>query len=124
MEKTFIFGHTNPDTDSITSSIVMENLEKKLGNEGAKAYKLGKINKETEFVLNYFKVQEPETLENIEEKANVILVDHNAFTQSVNGIEKANILKVVDHHCISNFETKTPLYYLAEPVGCTETIIY
>lgn len=124
MEKTFIFGHKNPDTDSITSSIVMENLEKKLGNEGAKAYKLGKINKETEFVLNYFNVKEPETLENIEEKANVILVDHNTFTQSIDGIENANILKVVDHHCISNFETKTPLYYLAEPVGCTETIIY
>ena len=124
MEKTFIFGHKNPDTDSITSSIVMENLEKKLGNEGVKAYKLGKINKETEFVLNYFGVQEPETLEKIEEKANVILVDHNTFAQSVDGIENANILKVVDHHCITNFETKTPLYYLAEPVGCTETIIY
>ena len=110
MEKILIFGHKNPDTDSITSSIVMENLEKKLGNEGAKAYKLGKVNKETEFVLNYFEVQEPETLEKVEEKANVILVDHNAFTQSVDGIETANILKVVDHHCISNFETKLPLY--------------
>ena len=68
--KTLIFGHKNPDTDSITSSIVMEHLEKKLGNNEVKAYKLGKVNKETEFVLNYFKVAEPETLESIEEKAN------------------------------------------------------
>lgn len=124
MEKTFIFGHKNPDTDSITSSIVMENLERKLGNNEVKAYKLGKVNKETEFVLNYFKVPEPETLESIEEKANVILVDHNTFSQSIDGIEKANILKVIDHHCITGFETPNPLFYMAEPVGCTETILY
>ena len=82
MEKVFIFGHKNPDTDSITSSIVMENLEKKLGNTEAKAYKLGNINKETEFVLNYFNIKQPETLEKIEENDNVMLVDHNSFTQS------------------------------------------
>lgn len=124
MEKTYIFGHKNPDTDSITSSIVMENLEKKLGNNEAKAYKLGKVNKETKFVLDYFNVEEPETLEKIDEKANVILVDHNTFSQSIEGIEKANILKVIDHHCITGFETANPLFYMAEPVGCTETILY
>lgn len=123
-EEILIFGHKNPDTDSITSSLVMENLEKKLGNENARAYKLGKVNKETEFVLNYFGVKEPETLEKVEEKANVILVDHNDFAQSVEGIEKANILKVVDHHAVGGFRTSGPLYYLAEPIGCTETILY
>lgn len=124
MEKIFVFGHKNPDTDTITSSLVMEDLEKKMGNSEAKAYRLGNINKETEYALNYFKVKELELLEEIPEKANVILVDHNSFIQSVNGIEKANITKVVDHHCISNFETDTPLYYIAEPVGCTATILY
>lgn len=124
MEKVLIFGHKNPDTDSITSSLVMENLEKKLGNEGAKAYKLGKINKETEFVLNYFNIKEPETLEKLEERENVILVDHNDFAQSAEGIEKANIIRVVDHHAICGFQTASPVYYLAEPVGCTETLIY
>lgn len=124
MEKIFIFGHKSPDTDTIISSLVMENLERKTGNQGAKAYSLGKPNKETKFILNYFKVEEPELLEKIEEQANVILVDHNSFAQSVQGIEKANILKVVDHHCISGFETATPLFYIAEPVGCTSTILY
>jgi len=124
MEKVLIFGHKNPDTDSITSSLVLENLEKKLGNEGAKACKLGKINKETEFVLNYFNVKEPETIEKVEEKENVILVDHNDFAQSADGIEKANIIRVVDHHAVGGFKTTSPVYYLAEPVGCTETLIY
>lgn len=124
MEKVFIFGHKSPDTDTITSSIVMEDLERKMENLEAKAYRLGKPNKETEFVLNYFKIEAPEPLEEIPEKANVILVDHNSFAQSVNGIEKANILKVIDHHCISGFETSTPLFYMAEPVGCTATILF
>ena len=52
MGKTLIFGHKNPDTDSITSSLVMANLEKKLGND-VEACRLGNINKETEYVLNY-----------------------------------------------------------------------
>lgn len=125
MEKeVFIFGHKNPDTDSICSSLVRERLDKKNGWNCTVAKRLGKINKETEFILNYFKVEAPELLEKVEEKANVILVDHNSFAQSVEGIEKANILKVIDHHCISGFETSTPLFYIAEPVGCTATILY
>ncbi|PPJ90999.1 manganese-dependent inorganic pyrophosphatase, partial [Staphylococcus aureus] len=51
------------------------------------------------------------------------LVDHNEFQQSAPGIEEATILMVVDHHRIANFETAGPLYYRAEPVGCTATIL-
>ena len=52
-----------------------------------------------------------------------MLVDHNEFQQSVNDIADVNILAVVDHHRIANFETANPLYYRAEPVGCTSTIV-
>lgn len=123
MNKILIFGHKSPDTDSICSSIVMADFEKKI-NEEAIAYRLGEINKETSFALNYFKVDAPELLENVNENNSVILIDHNEFTQSVNGIEKAKILKVIDHHRISNFQTAEPLFYMAEPVGCTSTILY
>src|SRR5699024_12063793 len=51
-----------------------------------------------------------------------ILDDHNEFQQSANNIEKAEILKVFDHHRIANFHTEAPLHYRAEPVGCTATI--
>lgn len=125
MEKeVFIFGHKNPDTDSICSSIVMEDLEKKMGNHNCKAVRLGNINKETQYVLNYLNVESPELIEKVEEGQEVILVDHNEFNQSVEGIEKAKILKVVDHHKIANFETSEPLYYTAKPYGCTATILY
>ena len=123
MEEIYIFGHKNPDTDTILSSIVLENMEKAKGTSKVKAYRLGEVNKETKYALDYFGVKEPEFLEEIEEGQKVMLVDHNEFAQSAKGIEKAKILKVVDHHKIANFETHEPLFYLAMPVGCTSTIL-
>lgn len=120
--KTLIFGHKNPDTDSILSSIVMANLENELGNE-AVPVRLGKINKETEYVFNYLQIERPEEISDIEDGQNVILVDHNECTQSANNIANANILKVVDHHTM-NFVAPYQLYYRAEPVGCTATVLY
>ena len=52
------------------------------------------------------------------------MVDHNEFGQSVEGIEKAKIIGVVDHHRIANIETSEPLYYTARPYGCTSTILF
>lgn len=120
--KTLIFGHKNPDTDSILSSIVMANLENELGNE-AIPVRLGKINKETEYVFNYLQIERPDEISDIEDGQNVILVDHNECTQSANNIANANILKVVDHHTM-NFAAPYQLYYRAEPVGCTATVLY
>src|SRR5699024_9266149 len=51
------------------------------------------------------------------------LVDHNEFQQSVANISDVKILEVIDHHRIANFETKDPLYFRCEPVGCTATIL-
>ncbi len=123
MNKTLIFGHKSPDTDTITSSICLANLKNKLG-EDVEAVRLGNINKETAYVLNYFGIEAPREIKEVKEAQDVILVDHNEFAQSVEGIGKANIKMVVDHHRIADFVTAEPLYYIAEPVGCTATIIY
>ena len=122
-KEVLIFGHKSPDTDSITSSIVMENLEKQLGNKNAKAVRLGNVNKETRFVLDYLGMKEPEYISDIENGQNVILVDHNETTQTVENIANAKILKVIDHHTM-NFIAPYQLYYRAEPVGCTQTVLY
>ena len=124
MNEILIFGHKNPDTDTIMSAIALENLENKIGINKVKAYRLGNINKETEYALKYFNIEEPKFLEKIEDDQEVMLVDHNSFAQSVEGIDKSKILRVVDHHKIGEFETSEPLYYTAMPVGCTCTIIY
>ena len=122
MAETYIFGHKSPDTDSITSSLVMTNLEKELGNTDVKACRLGNLNKETEYVLNYLDIEAPELIESVEDDADVILVDHNSPAESVDNLENVNILKVVDHHKLA-LETSYPLFLRFEPVGCTETIL-
>lgn len=121
--KVLIFGHKNPDTDSITSALVMENLEKKLGNENAKAVRTGSVNKETKYVLDFLGIDAPELVESIEDGQEVILVDHNESTQSIENIANAKVLKVVDHHSM-NFIAPYQIYYRAEPVGCTQTVLY
>ena len=69
-------------------------------------------------------MEAPELIKKVDEGQKVIMVDHNEFNQSVEGIEKAKILGVVDHHRIANIETAEPLYYTARPYGCTSTILY
>ena len=123
MVKTYVFGHKSPDSDTITSSIVMANLENKLGNTDAKAYRLGSIDKETEFILNYLNMDAPELLESIEDGSDVILVDHNSPSESIDNLNNLNILKIVDHHKLA-LETSYPLFLRFEPVGCTETILF
>lgn len=57
-------------------------------------------------------------------KRQLILVDHNEKTQTVDGIDEAEILEIIDHHRIGNLETMGPVYFRNIPVGCTATIIY
>lgn len=122
MGKILIFGHKNPDTDSITSSLVLANLEKALGND-VEACRLGKLNKETEYILNYVGIEPPRLLESVEDGAEVMLVDHASNKESIDNLANVTILKIVDHHKVA-LNTAYPLYYRAEPVGCTETILY
>lgn len=123
MEKYLVFGHKSPDTDTIASSIAMAFLQTKLGKQAVPC-RLGNISKETEFALNHFNIGSPQLISNVTEIDNVILVDHNEPEQSADGIKNAHIYMVVDHHRIKDFETADPLYYYAEPVGCTCTILY
>ncbi|MBU9711740.1 manganese-dependent inorganic pyrophosphatase [Evansella tamaricis] len=123
MENTLIFGHKNPDTDSICSAIAYATLKSKLG-VNCEAVRLGEINGETKYALDYFKVDVPRLVSSVAKEAtNVILVDHNERQQSADDIQDVRVIEVIDHHRISNFETSDPLYYRAEPVGCTATIL-
>ncbi|ATO48311.1 manganese-dependent inorganic pyrophosphatase [Brevibacillus laterosporus] len=123
MEKTLIFGHKNPDTDTICSALIYADLKTKLG-ANVEPVRLGNMNGETEFVLKYFNVEAPRLVETIATEAqDVILVDHNERQQSANDIDQVRVVEVIDHHRIANFETNHPLYFRAEPVGCTTTIL-
>ncbi|MDA1476653.1 manganese-dependent inorganic pyrophosphatase [Bacillus changyiensis] len=123
MSKVLIFGHKNPDTDTICSAIAYAELKKQLGMD-VEPVRLGEINGETQYALEKFKANVPRLVETVaNETDSVILVDHNERQQSVNDLDQVRVLEVIDHHRIANFETSDPLYYRAEPVGCTATIL-
>ncbi|WP_234119914.1 putative manganese-dependent inorganic diphosphatase [Clostridium hydrogenum] len=56
-------------------------------------------------------------------KKKVILVDHNEKSQTVDGLEDAEILEIIDHHRIGGMQTGNPIYFRNQPVGCTGTIV-
>jgi manganese-dependent inorganic pyrophosphatase len=123
MEKVLVFGHKNPDTDTICSAIAYAHLKSTIG-VNAEPVRLGEINGETKYALDYFQVNVPRLVEKVAPEAKqVILVDHNERQQSADDIDEVRILEVIDHHRIANFQTSDPLYYRAEPVGCTTTIL-
>lgn len=123
LSKTLIFGHKNPDTDTIASAISYAYLKEQLGEE-VEAVSLGDISKETAYALDYFGVKAPRIVETVKNEVDhVILVDHNERQQSVSDLNEVKVKEVIDHHRIANFETSDPVYYRAEPVGCTATIL-
>jgi len=105
------------------SSLAMANLEKKLGNSEAISCRTGKVNKESEYVLKYAGVEAPMLIENLEPGSEVIIVDTANEKELPDNINELKIKKIVDHHYVA-LHTSYPLYYRAEPVGCTSTIMY
>lgn len=118
-----VFGHKNPDTDSICSSLAMTNLKNSLGIDATTCC-LGEPRKEAQFVLDYFGVEAPKIISSVGEGDKCCLVDHNEFGQSVDGLDKATIVEIVDHHKLGGMTTSTPLAMTLKPVGCTNTILY
>ena len=125
MSKVFVFGHQNPDSDAIGSSYGYAYLKRQLGVD-AEAVALGTPNEETAFVLNYFSVDAPRVVESAQSEGvnQVILTDHNEFQQSISDIKEVDVIEVVDHHRVANFETASPLYMRLEPVGSASSIVY
>lgn len=125
MSKVFVFGHQNPDSDAIGSSYGYAYLKRQLGVD-AEAVALGTPNEETAFVLDYFDVKAPRVVKSAQEEGvdQVILTDHNEFQQSISDIKDVQIIEVVDHHRVANFETANPLMMRLEPVGSASSIVY
>ena len=118
---TLVFGHKNPDTDSVCAAIALADLKKKLGEDIAPAMQ-GELNPESKFVLDKFGVAAPEVVTAYAGK-NVYLVDHSDLSQSPDDLAEANILGIVDHHKLGDVTTGQPLECWIWPVGCTCTVV-
>lgn len=88
MEKTFIFGHRKPDTDSITAAIALSYLKNKLGSH-TEPRMLGDLNNETKFVLDHFEIPVPKYLndvklqiKNLNYKKNVYIRDNESIFET------------------------------------------
>jgi manganese-dependent inorganic pyrophosphatase len=117
----YVFGHKNPDSDSICAAIAVADLKSKLGVEAVPAAQ-GELNPESKFVLEKFGIDAPEIISSGEGKQ-VILVDHSDLAQSLDDLSKAEILGIVDHHKLGDVTTPNPLECWIWPVGCTCTVI-
>lgn len=91
MEKTYIFGHQKPDTDSVCASITLSYLKSALGYNTVPKV-LGHINNETKFVLNYFGVKEPEYLNDVKVQIQNMKYNKNAIIDASSSIQDAFLL--------------------------------
>ena len=118
---TYIFGHTNPDSDSIVGAISLSYLKNQLGEDTTPS-RQGEINPETAFILKKFGFEKPMLKTNYAGE-DVYLIDFMESSQSPSDIEEATILGIVDHHKLGDLKTATPLEMWVRPVGCSNTIV-
>lgn len=119
--KVYVTGHKNPDTDSIVSAIAYAHLLKEKG-EDAVAARLDEVNDETRFVLKEFGAKKPRLIKSGKGK-NLILVDHNEVRQTIDDVDEAKIIEIIDHHRVGNVETVEPIDFEIKVIGSTSTII-
>jgi manganese-dependent inorganic pyrophosphatase len=121
-DKIYVIGHRSPDLDSASAAVAYAALKNKLEKTDVYTAALaGEANRETVYVFEKFGISLPERLDNAAGKK-LILVDHNEFSQAVDGVEEAELVEVLDHHKIK-FESKEPIAFYALPWGASCSII-
>jgi len=118
---TYVFGHTNPDSDSIVGAIALSYLKNKLGEDTIPT-RQGKISPETQFILDKFNGTLPE-LKTSYAGEDVYILDFSDKAQAPEDIAEATIVGIIDHHKLGDLTTDTPLECWIRPVGCSNTII-
>jgi manganese-dependent inorganic pyrophosphatase len=119
-----VVGHSNPDTDSVTSAIALATLLNAQGQEAKACMQIAAadLNPESTTVLNRFGLAAPELIEDADGK-DIALVDFSDIGQGPANLASANVVAVVDHHKIGDITTNNPILFRAEPVGCTGTVL-
>jgi manganese-dependent inorganic pyrophosphatase len=113
-----VVGHSNPDTDSVTSAIALAELMKAQGADVKACMQTSAdgLNPESTMVLKHFGLQVPEELKDAAGKQ-VALVDFSDIAQAPANITDAEVVTVVDHHKIGDITTNNPILFRSEPVG-------
>lgn len=119
----YVFGHQNPDSDSICSAIVTADW---LNSQGklATPFRLGEITPETAFILQQADAAQPELLDIELNGKSVWLVDFTDAEQGPSSLALSNIIGIIDHHRLGTVMTQNPLDVWIRSVGCCATIIW
>lgn len=121
---TLVFGHKSPDTDATCSAVVWAWYLNHTGQK-AEARVLGAPSAEALFVLEHWGVDVPPVLDDLPEGTPVVIVDTNNPDELPDGINKADIRAIIDHHKLSGgLETKGPIEVTIRPVAATATLLY
>ena len=122
LQKIYIIGHKSPDLDSVAAAISYADFKNRQENTDAYIPAITEdINQVTKFVLDKFNLETPKVLKNANGKK-IILVDHNEFSQALEGIDKAKIVEILDHHKL-NFKYDQPITVNIKPWGATCSIL-
>lgn len=125
MKKIKVVGHKAPDTDAVCSAISYAWYLDKERKVDAEAFVLGSLNKETEFVLKKFGIETPKLIEKFTSDDLVVIVDTNNLDELAEGIEKANLVEIIDHHKLAGgLGTDHAIPITIRPVACTATLIW
>ena len=125
MSQIYVVGHKNPDNDSIMAAYTWANLKNMMDPDNEYIpVRLGPLPAEAEMIFAEYGIEDaPALIDHVEEGDKVYLVDHNELGQAVDGIEKAEVVGVVDHHRIADLQTAGPIEFLNMPVGSTTSVI-
>lgn len=121
---TLVFGHKSPDTDATGSAVIWAWYLNHTGHK-AEARVLGTPNTEALFVLDHWGVAVPPVLDTLPEGTPVVVVDTNNPAELPDGINKADIRAVIDHHKLTGgLETPGPIEVTIRPLASTATLMY
>ena len=118
----YVFGHRNPDSDSIVGAIAISYLKNQLEKEEYIPARQGDISAETEFILNKFGGTLP-MLKTSVAGERVYIVDSTDKAHFQDDIDEATIVGIIDHHKLGDLMTSTPLECWIRPIGCSNTVV-
>lgn len=141
MKPVLVFGHKNPDNDSITAATAYAHLKNLTDPE--RHYipvRLGNTPPDSEYTFERFgfelpifvpaldeaslaKTEELKEYADSEDKWQVILVDHNELAQTADGIENVEIVEIIDHHRAGDIQTPNPILFVSVPIGSTASVV-
>ena len=119
----YVFGHKNPDSDSIVGAISISYLKNQVEDEEYIPARQGEISAETEFILDKFGGEIP-MLKTSVAGEKVFIVDSTDKIHFQDDIDKATIIGITDHHKLGDLTTDTPLEAWIRPIGCSNTVVY